>query len=554
MPSIKVKSIAFDREPPFRKLKDMTIELADRITVIAGHNGIGKSTIMALIANNSGLSRSEFKTLFGKTFQGNLFEVAYLDYEREYVAPKRENRLPEPRIEYLVNGSETVTKACSITGRSNSRKLRVVARSVPNAPFTSRDGKISFSGDAKIPLPTIYLGMTRMFPMGEAEPGSVVHTLDKTMADEERTFISEFINRVVVGSATRPSNITLTVKGTGKSSKHPEYSFDTRSISLGQDSLGAIATSLASFQKLKREWADYPGGLLIIDEIDAGLHPHSQRKLIDALRSASRKLNLQIIATTHSTHALKAVHSDGMEKGKMLDRVVYLVDTAQPWHAADYSLAEILDDMDLIAPALAPKEKKKELPVFFEDDEANFVFDKLVPVGRRRSIGNANGVSLKPIALGTGGTNLVGLGKRAKLFRSTVIVVDADTPVTGKPKEIDHIVKLAGGRDVNGRGLSPERTLHAYLTDLVENPNDHVAAWQDLRPRRITADQIRAHLLSGNENMNDRVSAKRWWTNNIEHIEGWSLYELWAKHHPQIVSAFRDSLSAAVKAVSERLA
>lgn len=57
MPSIKVRKITFE-EPPFRKLGKMTIPFAPRVTVIAGHNGIGKSTIMALVANNSGLTSS----------------------------------------------------------------------------------------------------------------------------------------------------------------------------------------------------------------------------------------------------------------------------------------------------------------------------------------------------------------------------------------------------------------------------------------------------------------------------------------------------------------
>ncbi len=48
MPSITVKSISFD-DTSFRKLANITIEFAPRITVIAGHNGIGKSTILALL-------------------------------------------------------------------------------------------------------------------------------------------------------------------------------------------------------------------------------------------------------------------------------------------------------------------------------------------------------------------------------------------------------------------------------------------------------------------------------------------------------------------------
>ncbi|EPG7693233.1 AAA family ATPase, partial [Acinetobacter baumannii] len=49
---MKLKRIVFD-EQGFRSLKKIDLDIAPRITVIAGHNGIGKSTILGLIANCS---------------------------------------------------------------------------------------------------------------------------------------------------------------------------------------------------------------------------------------------------------------------------------------------------------------------------------------------------------------------------------------------------------------------------------------------------------------------------------------------------------------------
>lgn len=554
MPSIKVKRISFG-QPPFRKLSDISIDFADRMTVIAGHNGIGKSTIMALVANNSGISSSQqHKTLFGKAFQGNLFEIAHIDYAREYLEPKTNgDELPEPTIECLINGNETVTKACSLTARKGSKRARVVPRSIPLKPFTSADGTITVGRDAKVPLPTIYLGMTRMFPVGEANPKWVQPTQDKTLHADEKNFISAFINDVVVGSKAMATNITsLSIKGTGKLAKHPHYGYDTRCVSLGQDSLGGIATALASFQKLKRTWKSYPGGLLIIDEVDAGLHPHAQRKLVKALQKAARDLDLQIIATTHSSHVVEAVHPEGQGHAKAPDTVVYLMDTMMPRHAAGYTLQQILDDMNLKAPVPQQKPKPKELKVYFEDDEAAFVFNKLVPPAFKRKMQKDYGVKLSPLPLGVGCSNLVKLSKHDKYFKNVVIAVDADVSVK-MSQETAHIVRLPGAKDSTGKGLSPERTLFRYLESLVSKPGSNKAAWKELAGMQLSTNHLTEHLLDGDWSVANRESAKTWWRNKLTHISNWKLYEIWASHHKTEVQAFHADLERAVGAVSKRL-
>ncbi|OOG51420.1 hypothetical protein B0E52_00035 [Rhodanobacter sp. C06] len=555
MPSIKVKQIRFG-VPPFRKLSNMTIEFADRITVIAGHNGIGKSTIMALVANNSGLSSSQaYKSLFGKAFQGNLFDIVHVDYVKEYLTYKNAGAaLPEPLIDSLINGADVVTKACSTTGRSDSKKARVVPRSVPHEAYESDDGKIAIGPDAKVPLPTIYLGMTRMFPVGEANPSWVDPAIDKTLEVEERQFISKFINDVVVGSKTTSDTITsLGIKGTGKLAKHPQYDFDARCVSLGQDSLGSIATALASFSRLKRKWPDYPGGLFIVDEVDAGLHPHAQRKLIQALQSTGRKLDLQIVATTHSTHVIEEVHPDGQGHAQAPDGVIYLMDTAVPRHANGFSLMQILDDMNLKMPEAPKKPKPLEVKVYFEDDEAAFIFNRLVPPKKKNAIGKKLGVKLSPMPLGVGCNSLVGLSKHDKYFEKVVIAVDADASITGAAKQVANVVKLPGATNDAGKGLSPERTLYYYLQELVDNPGDHAEEWDELLKRGLSTNQVQANLLDGGFNIAKREGAKSWWQARQQSIKDQKLFEFWASWHPDEVNAFLDGLEKAVEVVAKRL-
>lgn len=364
--SIALTKIVFS-EKKFRKLKSITIPISRRITIIAGHNGIGKSTILALAAHPSGLTGRTVKghtldydkksnnSYFEKTYQANFNEIIHLDYNKDYKEKKESKSLSEPEIHYLINDNEIVVKACRLAERrdeiDNTIKVaRVVARTTSPAAskFLSTDGKYVVGDSGKVPLPTIYLGLTRILPLGEAERGTTISNL-KTMHKDDAQLIADFMNGCITGLGAKADSISQhKIKNTGKHSAQPEYDYNARCVSVGQDSLGSIALSLASFQKLKREWPGYPGGLLIIDELDAGLHPHAIKNLVELLKSYSSKLNLQLIATTHSPKLIELIHPDSNSKNKSnLDSIAYIRDPLNPSLFENASLESILLDMDV---------------------------------------------------------------------------------------------------------------------------------------------------------------------------------------------------------------
>ncbi|UZQ86919.1 ATP-binding protein [Thermoclostridium stercorarium] len=85
--------------------------------------------------------------------------------------------------------------------------------------------------------------------------------------------------------------------------------YDYLCNSAGQDNLGQILTAVLSFKRLKSSLTPWPGGLLLIDEVDATLHPSAQNKLFDLLFEMSRELDIQIIFTTHSLSLLSYIYS-----------------------------------------------------------------------------------------------------------------------------------------------------------------------------------------------------------------------------------------------------
>lgn len=551
MSSIKLKSIEFG-EVAFRKLKNIKIDFASRITLVSGHNGIGKSTILGLIANSSGLTKQTKapKSYFDKTFQANLSEIIFIDYEGEFQSAQESDLMPRPIICYEINSKEVFKKRCALSDRSDQERARIVPRN--NHPsskkFTSADRTIEIGEASKVPLPTLYLGMTRILPLGEAEEGAGYNEILKAMPDEDRQLIADFMNAVILGVDAKTSAVTSNrIKGTSKFSSHPKYDYDAKCVSLGQDSLGSIAAAIASFQMLARNWTNYPGGLLIIDELDAGFHPHAIKRLIDRLELEAERLDLQIIATTHSTKLIEAVHSKTSARSSK-NSVIYLTDTQAPHLLESATLQNILDEMDLNPPLMELPQKRPTLRVYLEDKEASEIFNTIVSGSMKRRIGISSGVSIKAIAMGVGCDSLANLTSIDPHFKLSLFVLDADADI--KPQHLRHgnIVKLPGES-----GASPERTLFAFISSLINDPELHGETLSNLRKNRITSDQLAGHMLNWEGGVSQRKQAKKWWRDRHNFIKRWKLFEAWMKENPSAVDKFHNEFSTAVKVVSKRL-
>lgn len=87
---------------------------------------------------------------------------------------------------------------------------------------------------------------------------------------------------------------------------------------------------MLSFKKLKRDMgADWDGGLLLIDELDATLHPAAQLRLISLMEKEAKSVGYQIVFTTHSTVILKELSGKNQfnkEGGPGDIEIAYLTD------------------------------------------------------------------------------------------------------------------------------------------------------------------------------------------------------------------------------------
>lgn len=294
----------------FRCFKpDSEFIIGDNITLIAGLNGTAKSTLLGMICQPLGFpSRSKAPSIYTRaydnidllsfsTIAGNKYKAEYSDVFRISqtfdIVRNHEYKLfikgdaVEPASGVLENGLDV---------RSEKRKdqknneLRFVVNS------DLRD-----AGVGNYPHPVIYLGLERLRPLSTLNERNIIQK--SSLSDDEFRIWQEIYKYVMVCDGRETILAEKLDTGKFKNSYHSVKTahHDGESASAGQDNLGQIITAILSFYRLKKALKEkYQGGILLIDEFDATLHPIAQILLMEKMIKYSKELNLQIISTTHS--------------------------------------------------------------------------------------------------------------------------------------------------------------------------------------------------------------------------------------------------------------
>jgi hypothetical protein len=369
----------------------MELAFGERLTAIAGQNGTGKSSVLGLVGHGFNFP-AEYKTLNEKPFATQYSEIFSFSYP-EYDKPK------EHRYTIELNTGESVSVISydrRETGKDKSLRLRV--------------GK-SMKEEGKIVLPVIYLGLRRLFPL--AQEATVKHEI-RTLGKEDIQKYQNLHNEILLlNEQITPEYVDVFSKSfyAIKTNK-----YDCFGNSAGQDNIGQILTAILSFEKLKNLMRDYyPGGILLIDEIDATLYPAAQIKLIEKLFRLSQDLDLQVIFTTHSTDVVETMMDP---KYRQHSRVIYLTnDSGTTKNVQDQiTIEEIINDLKVQLPI---RKKADKVMVFCEDNEAKLWISNLL--GNRLT----KNISFVPVRFGA--DQLIDIAnKRIPVFRNSIFVIDGD--------------------------------------------------------------------------------------------------------------------------------
>ena len=444
---IMIEKIFVER---YRKMSNLDFEFTQGINVICGANGTCKTSLLHIVSNS-------FQAVTKKCEW--VLDSACLDIL------KKVNSVSNPKIESLskgdklyndpANGHKGVLYNIEYTGREplSFRKHN----SPKNSRYAVKPYYKKGTNDSLPYCPVVYLGLARLFPFGEFQNEDAVSHVREILPPDYLKEIAElykwFTHIEISSSATQKvgdirvrSDISTNVEGV-----------DSNTISAGEDTLLVLLTALVSlkyyFQSIESK--NEVEGIMLIDELDATLHPSYQFQILDLFRNYAKDYKIQIFFTTHSLSLIEYAL-------KKKDNVIYLSDNVTSVHKMDdpdiYKIKMHLHNITVDDIYIG-----KKIPIFTEDYEArvflNIIFDYFAETDIEFSQVRC---FFYLINVNIGADNLTNIFKDTYLIRSTmrsVCILDGDQ--RGKRNPDSHIIILPGG-------ASPEKMIMDYSQHLYD--------------------------------------------------------------------------------------
>jgi predicted ATPase len=266
-----------------RGLRNLLIEFKYPITAIAGKNGTGKTTLLALAACAFHNIPDGFK-LPGRKYP-------YYTFSDFFVQADGEKDIDNISINYHIfhnnwNSSKRLPKGVGV-GRQCRKK--------------NKDGRWN-NYDSRVDRTVVYLGINRIVPHIEKSASKSYRKLFKASADQGwESRVKDIGARIFARNYSkletrRHGKYTLLVLS------RDDCTYSGFNMGAGEDSTFELLSIIMQCPK---------GALLVIDEIELGLHDEVQKRLICELKKLCTDRHIQIICTTHSSQILSALPPEG---------------------------------------------------------------------------------------------------------------------------------------------------------------------------------------------------------------------------------------------------
>ena len=321
-----------------RGLTTFEMNLRYPISVIAGENGCGKSTLLAIASCAYHNRKNGYKPT------GRM--SAYYTFS-DFFIQSREELPPEGIIiNYLILHNNWRGGESGAGWQSRQKK---------------RGGKWN-NYDKRVSRNVVYFGIQRAVPHNERSTHKSYrsHFTVDSIDEEYRTEICEIAGRILGKTY-----------GRFELRKHSKYSLplvESKGVRYSGFNMGAGESAV--FEILSALFESGRGSLLIIDEIELGLHEGAQEKFVDELKQLCAKRHCQIICSTHSYTILKKLPPEARFFLEKRGRNTEIITEINP----DYACRKLSSTSG------------GELDVFVEDQVAESIIQRGLPYSIRERI------------------------------------------------------------------------------------------------------------------------------------------------------------------------
>jgi len=430
----------------FRGFKDVGFSLGEYITLIAGQNGTQKSTLLGVLTQTFTIPNNEHAFSNESPLTGGTFRSAFQDKFRLSPALDAAGSHLWTLFFHDHNIHPDIDESGGFTVESIPRNAKA-SGAKKGIRFWQKGKRDAGSGYVQIPV--IFLSLKRLIPIAEA---GFFKKNNISLTSQEKDWFSKQYNKILLSMDSFQEIDYLHSHSKNTLGVTTDY-YDWNTNSAGQDNISRILLAFISFQRLKDNFpSEYKGGILAIDEIDATLYPGSQIKLIDFLTSHCKRLDVQVVATTHSLHAIDKVYGLKNSKGRSSQfSIIYLkkVDRAVVADEnPDYS--SIVNNLNV---SIGKSLNARKFCVYTEDSECVHFVKALI--GRKYP-----NLHFPDIKLGCG--NLIQLGKKkveSFSYPNSIVVLDGDAKKEVRKSKLKNYICLPGDRP-------PEVMLAEFLSGL----------------------------------------------------------------------------------------